>query len=188
MTVVGQTDLRGTTSLRLPSFAREVDQTFKMCDIDNNGVVDKSEVFIMVSALVANVVDPLRSYGIRVAMPPKEEVLRLFAECDTDGAPGLSRAEYEAFCTVFMRHLAASWGRQLGIRFGLGAAAGVAGLWALKRVLRQSVPLVGGLACALLPPTWFAGPLLGIAGAYVVDNGGIDAVLRLPGLQKVRGG
>ena len=46
--------------------------------------------------------------------------------------------------------------------------------------INDTDPFVGGLATAVLPPTLLVGPLLGIAATYVVDNGGLEGVKRLP--------
>ena len=55
-----------------------------------------------------------------------------------------------------------------------------------QRLIRSSIPFVGGLATAIVPPTLLIGPLVGIVATYVIDNGGLEGVKRLPVFNKKR--
>lgn len=143
-------------------FQEACDEVFAQLDVRGSGRVASRDAVAASNVFFLQLNDALQAYGLAIERPSAAEIRELLTAEGLGGHSALDRGEFERLFAAVLRLAAQKGGRSLLRKYGVGMAAGVAGVFLAKRAVR-AVPVVGLVAAPLLMlvPTLLVGPVVG---------------------------
>ncbi|KAI8469503.1 MAG: hypothetical protein J3K34DRAFT_423440 [Monoraphidium minutum] len=159
------------------NFQATCDSTFSQLDCQGTGRVSTSDAVAATGSFFEQIAAGLDDYGMQVEEPTLAEVRSLLQDTGLEGKEQLNRDEFEALYLAVLKLASGKCAKSFVNKYGAGILAGTAALFAAKRVLR-ALPVVGFVASPALAlvPTLIVGPVIGVAGVYCIDHGGLEGL------------
>ncbi|GBF97718.1 hypothetical protein Rsub_10882 [Raphidocelis subcapitata] len=158
-------------------FRATCDNVFSQLNYRGNGRVATGDAIAASGIFFEQMADSLTEFGLTVEEPNAGEVRGLLKGAGLAGKEELNADDFEALYLAVLKLAAGKCVGSFARKYGSGMVAGVVGLFVAKRIVR-AVPIVGTITRPFLAllPSLIAGPIIGVAGIYASDHGGLGSL------------